>query len=338
MLLSKPFITWIANLTFAACFYMSGLTAWADSLGDSVNADDYFAVVNGQRIEAADYIYRFRKALREKFFHGRVSDEELEAFKQQVADQLVLEVLLEQEARKRGLKPDADQVKKKLDDLDKKFTESESKEEREGWEQSRETVLAVMKTRVEREMLVAQLKEVVNHVSPPSKSEVQRYYEENQNKFTEPPRWDVSIILLSVDPSSSPEVWDETVEKAESLLKKIRKGESFEELARIHSGDETAPEGGHMGYIHLGMLGTPAQKVLNVMAPGEISEPVVLLEGVAIFKLNAVKEEDLNTLEDVEERARNLLMRESGQKAWKDLETQLHASASIQYSDLLKKL
>lgn len=338
MFFLKSFAKWITILSFAAYFSVTGAIVWADASGGSVNADDYFAIVNDQRIEAADYIYRFRKALREKFFHGRVSDEELEAFKQQVADQLVLEVLLEQEARKRGLKPDPGQVKKKLDDLDKKFTESELKEEREGWEQNRETVLAVMKARVEREMLVAQLKEAVNHVPQPPQSEVQRYYEENQEKFTEPPRWDVSIILLSVDPSSSPEIWDETVEKAESLLKKIRKGESFEDLARIHSGDETAPEGGRMGYIHLGMLGTPAQKVLNVMEPGEISEPVVLLEGVAIFRLNAVKEEDLNTLVDVEERARNLLMRELGQKAWADLEVQLRASANIQYSDLLKKL
>jgi peptidyl-prolyl cis-trans isomerase SurA len=90
-----------------------------------------------------------------------------------------------------------------------------------------------------------------------------------------------------------------------------------------------------MGYMHIGMFGTPAQKVLNVMEPGEISEPVVLLEGVALFRLNDVQEASLNTFGDVEERARNLLMRELGEKAWKDLQTALRQSADIKYSDLI---
>ena len=127
------------------------------------------------------------------------------------------------------------------------------------------------------------------------------------------------------------------MEKAESLLKKIRKGDSFEELARIHSGDESAVNGGHMGYIHIGMLGTPAQKVLNIMEPGEVSEPVVLLEGVAIFRLNGVKEANLNTFEDVQESARDLLMREMGEKAWKDLQTSVRKSADVKFSDFFTK-
>jgi peptidyl-prolyl cis-trans isomerase SurA len=106
-------------------------------------------------------------------------------------------------------------------------------------------------------------------------------------------------------------------------------------LARIHSGDESAVDGGHMGYMHLGMFGAPAQKVLNVLEPGEVSEPVVLLEGVALFRINAIKEADLNNLEEVEERARKLLMRELGGKAWKDLRVSLRQSADIKYNDLI---
>jgi parvulin-like peptidyl-prolyl isomerase len=245
----------------------------------------------------------------------------------------VLEVLLEQEAIKQGLRPDSDQVTQKLNSLDEKFTNAESEEERDSWKKDREQVLPIMKTRIERELLVTKLKEQVKNVTTPPVDEVRQYYIDNKDKFTEPQQWDVSIILLTVDPSSSPEVWEETVEKAEKILKKIRKGESFEELARIHSGDESAVDGGHMGYIHIGMLGTPAQKMLNVMEPGELSEPVVLLEGVAIFRLNDVQQANLNTFEDVQERATNLLKRKLGEEAWNKLLKTVRSTADIEYNE-----
>jgi parvulin-like peptidyl-prolyl isomerase len=233
------------------------------------------------------------------------------------------------------LQPDSNKVAQELDKLDKKFSNAESAEERENWEDNRGEILSIAKAGLERESLVQRLREQVRNIAQPPLKEVKQYYEDNKDKFTEPQQWDVSIILLLVDPSSSSEVWEQTVEKAGKLLEKIHKGESFEELARIHSGDESAVDGGHMGYMHLGMFGAPAQKVLNVLEPGEVSEPVVLLEGVALFRINAIKEADLNNLEEVEERARKLLMRELGVKAWKDLRVSLRQSADIKYNDLI---
>ncbi len=322
------------------CIFLTGQHVCADENAIeqmSLKQDDYFAIINQQTISATEYVYRFRKSLKEKFFHGKVSEEELDAFKKQVAEELILEVLLDQEARKRGLQPDTSKITQELDRLDKKFSSAESAEEREDWEQNRNEVLSILKSRIARETMAEQLQVRVKNIAQPPLQEVKNYYDNNKDKFTEPQQWDVSMILLSVDPSSSSDVWEETVENAEKILKKIHKGESFEELARIHSGDESAVNGGHMGYMHIGMFGEPAQKVLNVMEPGEISEPVVLLEGVALFRLNDVQEASLNTFEEVEERARDLLMRELGEKAWKDLRTTLRQSADIKYSDLIIK-
>jgi parvulin-like peptidyl-prolyl isomerase len=320
------------------CVFLTAQCVYADeNAGVQAGAkqDDYFAIVGQQTISTAEYVYRFKKALRQKFFHGKVSQEELDTFKTQVDEQLISEVLLAQEARRRGLHPDANKVAQELDKLDKKFSNAESAEEREDWEEKRTEILSIAKVGLERESLVQRLREQVMNVAQPPLKEVKQYYEDNKDKFTEPQQWDVSIILLLVDPSSSSEVWEQTVEKAEKLLEKIHEGESFEELARIHSGDESAVDGGHMGYMHLGMFGAPAQKVLNVLEPGDVSEPVVLLEGVALFRINAIKEADLNNLEEVEERARNLLMRELGAKAWKDLRAALRQSADVKYNELM---
>jgi parvulin-like peptidyl-prolyl isomerase len=315
--------------------FVGGQVVCADEQSD-LN-EDYYAVVNQQTIGAAEYVYRFRKSLREKFFHGKVSEEELDAFKKQVSDKLILEVLLEQEAHKRGLKSDESKTAQELEKLENKLSKAKSAEDQEAWEENRSEILPILKVGIEREALKDQLEARIKDIPQPSRQAVKKYYEENKDKFTEPQQWDVSMILLSVDPSSSSEVWEETVEKAEKLLKKIHDGESFEELARIHSGDESAENGGHMGYMHIGMFGEPAQKVLNVMEPEEISEPVVLLEGVALFRLNGVQEASLNSFEDVEERATTLLMRELSEKAWQDFKKQLRQSADIKYNDAFLK-
>ena len=40
------------------------------------------------------------------------------------------------------------------------------------------------------------------------------------------------------------------------------------------------------------MLAKPAQDVLNIMAIGDVSEPVMLLQGVSIFRLEDIAKSD----------------------------------------------
>jgi len=300
-----------------------------------VPGDNFFAVINGEKIELSDFLYTFSKGVKEKFYHGKVSQEQLNAFKKEVAEKLVLEILLSTEARKRGLKVDKEKFQAELDKYNVELGKDPSKKEKEDLEKFRKEALPTIKASVEREQLIELLRRDVENIKPPPVKEVKQYYLANKDKFTAPQRWDVSVILLPVDPSASSEEWDKTVEKADQLLKKIRKGENFEELARIHSGDSSAVNGGHMGYMHIGMFGEPAQKVLNVMGVGEISEPVVLLEGVAIFRLNAIEKAELNPFGDVEERARKLLIRELVQKTWADFKVGIRKTAKVEFSELL---
>jgi len=82
-----------------------------------------------------------------------------------------------------------------------------------------------------------------------------------------------------------------------------------------------------MGFVHLGMLGENAEKVLAIMEPGEVSAPVVLLEGVSIFRLEERTPPALNVFDSVKERAQRLYQREKGEEAWKVLLQRLHADA-----------
>ena len=337
--LSSLGFIFLAGIILYATFTTGNVFAEAElnvAANQKSTEDDLFAVINGKKIELSDFLYAYSKQVKEKFYHGKVSKEQLDAFKNEVAEKLVLEILLADEASKRGLRVSSDKVQKELDKFDVKLSKEASEKEQQELLKFREEALPTIKASIERQELIELLKTDVENIGPPPVKEVRKYYLANKDKFTAPERWDVSIILLPVDPSASSEEWEQTVEKAEQLLKKIHKGESFEELARIHSGDGSAADGGHMGYMHIGMFGEPAQKVLNVMEVGEISEPVVLLEGVAIFRLNGVEKAVLNSFEEIEERARKLVARDLAQKTWDDFKVSVRKSAKVEYGELLE--
>ena len=113
----------------------------------------------------------------------------------------------------------------------------------------------------------------------------------------------------------------------------IEAGADFAELARIHSSDKSAQNGGDMGFTHSGMLGENAQKILDIMEPGEVSAPVVLLEGVSIFRLEEREKPVLNKFDSVKGRAAQLYMRDKGEELWTKLLKDLRAKAVIKMND-----
>jgi len=294
-------------------------------------SDEYFAKVNDKLIPAKQYLDAFREGVRETFYHGKVTEKELDSFRDSVAQKLVDETLLVQQAQKLGIKPNSDQVAKEIEKQTAKYRKQQN------WEKGKDAIIASVRPAIEMENVIEQLKQQTKNIPQPSLDEVKKYYKEHADKFTAPEKWNVSIILLKVEPSSPSSVWQETSELADDLVRRLREGENFEELARIHSGDESAIEGGNMGYIHTGMLSKPAQNVLNTMEIGQISEPVMILKGVAIFRLNGIQGSRLNDFEKVKERATDLLYRQLGDEAWENLIISLRKNSKIDINDKVVK-
>lgn len=297
------------------------------SLAASAENNNYFAIVNKEIIPSERYFEEFQKGVRETFYHGKVTEKELEKFRKKVVKNLVNEKLLLQRANQQGIKPRPEKVAQKIE------KETEQYRKQKNWEKGKDAIIASVKTKLEKEDILEQLEQKTRDIPKPNIKAVQDYYKKHADKFTAPEKWNVSIIMLNVDPSSPAEVWREKTELAEGLVARIRDGENFEELARIHSGDESAIDGGNMGYVHTGMLSKPAQAVLNTMDVGQTSEPVMLLQGVAIFRLNGVQGSRLNDFEDVKERARNLLFREMQDDAWENLVLSLRKESSIKINE-----
>ena len=269
-----------------------------------------FATVGESVITQEDYNAAFMMATREKFYHGKPPDGQIALLQREVGDKLVTSALLLREARQRGLIPDAAEIQKKVEALDQRYAGSEQ------WKNSRAQSLPPLVARLEQESLLSQLEKAVRARAMSSEKEVEAYYAANLEKFTEPEQSRVSVILLAVDPSSPSETWLKFDAQALAIAQQARAGADFSALARQHSSDESAQQGGDMGYLHSGMLPDGTQEVVAKLKAGEISDPVRVLQGFAVFRLTDRKASRLHAFPAIKVRAQELALRDQAESTW----------------------
>lgn len=277
----------------------------------AADAAPVFARVGDAVITQKEYDNAFAVASRAKFYHGKPPEAEVAKLQREVGDALINDVLLVREARRRKVQPDAAAVKKQIDAYEARYAKSET------WQKNKATLLPPLKKKLEHDSMLERLQAAVKKVPEPGAAQVQAYYEQHKDKFTEPEQVRVSMILLKVDPSSPQAKWNATIEEAGTIVRRLRGGADFAELARLHSNDPSGAKGGELGYVHRGMMPDPAQAAVDKLQPGAISDAVLLLEGVGVFRLDERKPAKLNALAAVSERAQGLLMREQSEQAWK---------------------
>jgi len=145
--------------------------------------------------------------------------------------------------------------------------------------------------------------------------DLQDYYEKHQGEFFVKKQFTASHILIrndSLPPSDGlsdsekekilDDLDDKTKTKAEEILKKIREGADFAEMARKHSGDPASgAKGGSLGQFPQGVMVPEFENALEKLKPGEIGEPVKTVFGYHLIKLDKVEEERTKPLEEVKE-------------------------------------
>ena len=306
---------WFAVLWWLLC----GAPAFADS--------DVFATVNGHAISRAELEAAIHGAARQRFYHSGVADERIEALRGEVARELIDRVLLLEEAKRRGVSVSEGALASALESERRQFRLDELNGDH------RQRVLALLRDQVRERLLLERLEADVKASGEFDREAVRAYYAANPDKFTTPPRQRLSVILLKVSPSATPQVWRAAENEAKLLLKRLNQGADFADLARIHSGDASASSGGDLGFVHQGMLTPEAQAAVDELQPGQVSPPVWLLQGIALFRVVEREAARLNPFEDVEARARGLLSRETAARAWEELVQRLRDEARLVIHD-----
>lgn len=141
--------------------------------------------------------------------------------------------------------------------------------------------------------------------------DVRNYYKDRADDFTTPEERHARHILISVASDASSEQVDAAKKKAEDLLGRIRKGESFADLAKQFSEDPgSAKEGGDLGFFGRGVMDKAFEQATFALKPGEVSEPVRSTFGFHIIKLKAVRGGERKPFEAVREQLEKDLKRQ----------------------------
>ena len=285
------------------------------------------ARVGEKFISEQDFNAEFYQHLQSRFYHGKPPEGQIEEVRQQVAKSMITRTLLIKEAGRQKITCDQQVIQETIKRYDERYKSSEK------WKQNRDSMIAVLQQRLCDNDRLKQIEIHVRNISAPTQTQLRNYYRSNIDKFTEPGRQRISVILLGVDPSASKNSWDAAFSEAQRIRTEINKGASFSEIASLHSSDKSAENGGDMGYLHKGMLSVAAEEEINKLTIKEISEPVRLLEGVALFRVDERLPERTRSYDDVKQRLQELWSRDESNKAWENYKKRLWSKASIEVFD-----
>ena len=96
------------------------------------------------------------------------------------------------------------------------------------------------------------------------------------------PEYRVAEIFFSIESTSQER---EIIDTAENLLRQVRQGAAFPEIARQFSQNATSAVGGDIGWVIPGQLPAEIDAIMPAMAPGDISDVIRTLDGAHIIKL-----------------------------------------------------
>lgn len=150
------------------------------------------------------------------------------------------------------------------------------------------------------QVLIADEKKIASGIEVPE-AELRRAYERNKDSYRIPERVHVRHILLKttdVPKEETPKIR----ERAEALLKQIRGGANFAELARKNSQDPgSAEKGGDLGWIVRGQTVKAFEDTAFSLKPNQISDLVTTEYGFHILQVLEKQEAHLRSFEEVKD-------------------------------------
>jgi peptidyl-prolyl cis-trans isomerase SurA len=122
----------------------------------------------------------------------------------------------------------------------------------------------------------------------------------------------------------------DALHKLQGLLDRLKHGGDFAELARLYSQDGSAAKGGDLGWIYPGDTVPEFERVMNRLAPNELSEPVQSPFG---YHLIQVLERRMQDVSDERKRmaARQTLRERKLDEAYQDWLRQIRDRAYVEY-------
>ncbi len=296
--------------------------------------DDVVCRVDGKEIHRSDVEVKKRKLLPGANFHGGVDPARQQEMRRSALQSLIIEELEYRDALRREVSVDDEKVAREYTRLASRYGGREAFEERiEGSGIKVEKVKAAL----EREFLIARVKELVAEPKQEiSEEDKRRYFAENSASFEMPRQAQVRQILIFMPPlERDPDDWQRAFERANALRDRVQAGESFSDLAveASHASGAEKANGGLLGLIHPGRLQKNLDDAIWSLQPGEVSEPIREFKGVYLLMVDHFVEPRQMAYEELEQHLGRLLLKKQRQQTLDDWQASLRERAEIEIVD-----
>ena len=187
---------------------------------------------------------------------------------------------------------------------------------------------------VELGLAMEQLIEIQTaQLGDPSDQEIEAYYNEHIDRYSEPDKIRASHILIKVNPADDDQVRTEKRAQAEEILGKAKEGANFAQLAVEHSECPSKERGGDLDFFSRGMMVKEFENAVFALDVGGLSDIVETQFGYHIIKMTDRKEARVVPFAEVQQRVAADFGNERRQRTINDYLDNLRAAAKIEFLD-----
>ncbi len=174
-------------------------------------------------------------------------------------------------------------------------------------------------------------KEILDKITV-SEEELQTRYEKDKHTYARVPKIQASHILVLVKKDATPEEKKAALEKIEGLHKRVLAGQDFAEVAKAHSEDPSAKDGGDLRFFSRQEMVKPFASAAFALKTGEISGVVETKFGYHIIKKTG-EQDEIPRLEEVRNNLNTSVKNTKGQDAFAKLKAELLEKADVKIID-----
>ena len=328
--------------------------------------EEIIARVNNQIITRSEFL-RSKDQLKDDVKQQNPADPD-KAFAEREKDvlrDLIDQQLLIEKGKDLGITGDTDLIKR-LDQM-RKDMKLDTMEELEKAATAQGISYEDFKQNMRNQLITQKVigEEVGSHLTIPKEEEA-KFYEEHKNEMEQPEAIKLSEILVAPHvagsnkpvaektapagtppampgeaaktPDASAEAAKQAEEtaalaaaeaKANDLLKQIRAGASFEDIAKKNSDGPSAAQGGDLGGFKRGTLAKELEDRTFAMKAGEVTDVIRTKQGYVILKVTGHQMAGIPPLKDVEQKIQDALYYQKLQPALRAYLTKLREEAFI---------
>jgi peptidyl-prolyl cis-trans isomerase SurA len=261
-----------------------------------------------------------------------VAEREKDVLRDLVDQQLLLE-----KGKDLGITGDTEVIKW-LDDMRKQM-KLDSMEELEKAATAQGISFEDFKANKRNEIITQQVigKEVGSRLSI-SKEEEQQFYDQHKSELERPEEVKLSEILISTEKKGAaanapedPATVAAAEAKANDLLAQIRKGASFDDLAKKNSDGPTAASGGDLSYFKRGDMSKQLEDQTFAMKKDEVTDAVRTKQGFVILKVTDHVTAGIPAMSEIGPKLQDAIYMQKLQPALREYLKKLREDAFIYY-------